>query len=357
MASKFFVGGLDPQTTRESMHAYFSSFGRMTDCVVMFKEGRPRCFGFVTFDDSVALPEDFAGLAHVIDGKQVEVKAAVPSQAVAATTSKLFVGGLAPTTDTDQMVAYFSQFGTVTDAVAINAHGQPRGFGFVTFSTPDEAAAVLATTGHVIEGKAVELKSAQPKGSPLLSVRIPFGRNFFPQAAGGFFGGPRAYGGLQYAAPQLPGQYNPYPAFATRQPTGAPASKLFVGGLSPVTNEDTLFAYFSNFGTVTQSEIMRRPDESSRGFGFVAFASPHEAAAAVAAQYHELDGRVVEVKQCLPKGVAPPVHGLMRGYQTGAMGMAGPQLGLPQQAYHLAQNRGMFQRRPFSPLAMRYRPY
>lgn len=34
-------------------------------------EGRPRCFGFVTFDDSVALPEDFAGLAHLIDGKQV----------------------------------------------------------------------------------------------------------------------------------------------------------------------------------------------------------------------------------------------------------------------------------------------
>lgn len=40
-----------------------------------------------------------------------------------------------------------------------------------------------------------------------------------------------------------------------RQPMGAPAGKLFVGGLSPVTNEDTLFAYFSNFGTVTQSEV------------------------------------------------------------------------------------------------------
>lgn len=50
---KIFVGGISWQTTEQGMHSYFSRYGKLIDCVLMRdnKTGRPRGFGFVTFED------------------------------------------------------------------------------------------------------------------------------------------------------------------------------------------------------------------------------------------------------------------------------------------------------------------
>ena len=52
------------------------------------------------------------------------------------TKHKIFVGGLPDVTDAE-VVAYFTQFGPVADAVAMRRDGQPRGFGFVTFQAAE----------------------------------------------------------------------------------------------------------------------------------------------------------------------------------------------------------------------------
>ncbi|KAJ6824391.1 cold-inducible RNA-binding protein-like isoform X2 [Iris pallida] len=68
------------------------------------------------------------------------------------------------------------------------------------------------------------------------------------------------------------------------------ASKLFVGGLSFYTTEDSLSEAFSQFGQVVGAKIvMDRVSDRSKGFGFVTFASKEEADRAVT----EMNGKIL----------------------------------------------------------------
>lgn len=61
-------------------------------------------------------------------------------------------------------------------------------------------------------------------------------------------------------------------------------------------------AHFESFGKIKEATIMLdRVTNRSRGFGFVTFESSDSVVAVLGAQYHELDGRKVEVKPALPK--------------------------------------------------------
>jgi RNA recognition motif-containing protein len=59
--------------------------------------------------------------------------------------SKLFVGGLAWHTTDESLRAGFEKFGTVDNAIVVKDRdtGRSRGFGFVTFTSPQEADAAL----------------------------------------------------------------------------------------------------------------------------------------------------------------------------------------------------------------------
>lgn len=75
------------------------------------------------------------------------------------------------------------------------------------------------------------------------------------------------------------------------------SSKLFVGGLSWGTDDQSLREAFSEFGEVTEARvILDRDSGRSRGFGFVSFSSGEEAASALSAMDgKELQGRSVRV--------------------------------------------------------------
>lgn len=75
--------------------------------------------------------------------------------------------------------------------------------------------------------------------------------------------------------------------------------KIFVGGISWETNEDTLKDHFNKFGEVVETVIMRdRGTGNARGFGFVLFSDP-SVADQVLQEKHVILGRMVSKKSIL----------------------------------------------------------
>lgn len=77
--SKIFVGGVSQEATEQDFKEYFMQFGRVVDATLMMDKdtGRPRGFGFVTFDSEAAVDQCLAQPLEIL-GKPIEVKKAQP---------------------------------------------------------------------------------------------------------------------------------------------------------------------------------------------------------------------------------------------------------------------------------------
>ena len=104
-------------------------------------------------------------------------------------STKLFVGNLSFNTTENELQDAFAAHGTVTETnlMVDRMTGRPRGFGFVTMSTPEEAQkAIDAMNGAQLGGRALTVNIARPK------EERPGGGG----GGGGFSRGPRRdYGG------------------------------------------------------------------------------------------------------------------------------------------------------------------
>lgn len=78
--AKIFVGGVSQDATEEDFEAFFAQFGRVVDATLMMDKdtGRPRGFGFVTFDNDAAVEKCLEYQPLEILGKPIEVKRAQP---------------------------------------------------------------------------------------------------------------------------------------------------------------------------------------------------------------------------------------------------------------------------------------
>ncbi len=77
--------------------------------------------------------------------------------------TKLFVGGLSWDTEGEQLKAAFSRFGPLREAtvVADRDTGRSRGFGFVTYENPaDAAAAAREMNGAELDGRTLRVNPA-----------------------------------------------------------------------------------------------------------------------------------------------------------------------------------------------------
>lgn len=82
-------------------------------------------------------------------------------------SNKLFVGNLSFNTTENDLQDAFAQFGTVLEAnlMTDRMSGRPRGFGFVTMSSPDEAQkAIEGLNGTDLDGRNLTVNVAQPRG-------------------------------------------------------------------------------------------------------------------------------------------------------------------------------------------------
>lgn len=189
----------------------------------------------------------------------------------AVSSVKVFLGGLSWETTEDTLKSYFAKYGVVDDVVVMRDRMTrvPRGFGFITFKEEASAAAACAET-HSIDGRTIDAKPSVPQGD-------------------------------------------------SQKPR---SKKIFVGGLAPETTDEQFKAYFKDFGTIVEAQVMVDHNTArSRGFGFVTF-EEEEAVQKVLenGQMHELGGKQVEVKNATPKGSGPQMGGRNSGYNGGGGG-------------------------------------
>src|SRR6266481_3304808 len=81
-------------------------------------------------------------------------------------SAKLFVGNLSFNITENDLHDAFSAHGTVVEANLMmdRTTGRPRGFGFVTMSTPEEAQrAIDALNGKELAGRALTVNIARPR--------------------------------------------------------------------------------------------------------------------------------------------------------------------------------------------------
>ena len=98
-------------------------------------------------------------------------------------SNKLFVGNLSFNTTETDLQSLFGAHGTVTETNLMmdRETGRPRGFGFITMSSPDEAQkAIEALNGKEVDGRALTVNVAKPREE---------------RPGGGGGGGGRGYGG------------------------------------------------------------------------------------------------------------------------------------------------------------------
>lgn len=81
-------------------------------------------------------------------------------------SSKIFVGGLSWGTDDAGLHEAFAPFGEITDAKVISDRetGRSRGFGFVTYTSSDDAnSAIEAMNGADLDGRTLNVNVAQER--------------------------------------------------------------------------------------------------------------------------------------------------------------------------------------------------
>jgi len=103
-------------------------------------------------------------------------------------SNKLFVGNLSFNTTENDLQDAFAQFGTVTETNLMmdRMTNRPRGFGFVTMSSAEEAQkAIAALDGTQMDGRALKVDVAKPQ-----APREPRSGGY---GGGGYRGGDRRW--------------------------------------------------------------------------------------------------------------------------------------------------------------------
>ena len=106
-------------------------------------------------------------------------------------SNKLFVGNLSFNVTENDLQDAFAAHGTVTEANLMmdRTTNRPRGFAFVTMSTPEEAQkAIAALNGKEIDGRALTVNVAKPREE---RTGGGGGRREYGGGGGGYGGGGR----------------------------------------------------------------------------------------------------------------------------------------------------------------------
>ncbi|XP_038169804.1 polyadenylate-binding protein 4-like isoform X6 [Arvicola amphibius] len=269
----------------DNLKELFSQFGKTLSVKVMRDpSGKSKGFGFVSYEKH----EDAIKAVEEMNGKEMSGKALFVGRAQKKVERQaelkrkfeqlkqerirryqgvnLYIKNLDDTIDDEKLRKEFSRFGSITSAKVMLEDGRSKGFGFVCFSSPEEATkAVTEMNGRIVGSKPLYVALAQRKeerrthltnqymqlvaGMRVLPANAIL--NLFQPAAGGYYmpavpqaqgrppcytpnqlaqmrpnqrwqlgGRPQGFQGMQSAILQS----GPRPALHHLAPTGVPAS-------------------------------------------------------------------------------------------------------------------------------------
>merc|ERR1712224_1013559 len=195
----------------DSFTDHFGQYGNMVGKVII-KDPQSRVsrgFGFITYDSSDSVENVFQARPHVIDGKTLDVKRAMPRDYNTTTAhskvTKLFIGGIGPDLVPEELQQYIesrhpTSIGTVDkiDFLKDRESNKNKGFGFLECSDTDFADRLtISENSFTLKGRTMSLKKAEPKPSEGGGQERGRGRGG-AQRGGGFTrggGGGRGRGG------------------------------------------------------------------------------------------------------------------------------------------------------------------
>lgn len=268
-----FVKNLDTSIDNKALYDTFSLFGNILSCkVVNHPDGSSKGYGYVHYETAEAANEAIDKInGMLIAGQEVFVghfqkRNDRPDE---ASWTNCFVKNI-PKQWTDEMLhKEFQPFGPIASCIIMKdaaktteEKASSRGFGFVDFEDCESAmAATQALNGRMYKGEdgtesELFVGRAQKKGERERDLRQKFDQLKVERIS--------KYQGVN----------------------------LYVKNLDDKVTDDELREPFAQHGTITSSRVMKDENGTSRGFGFVCFASPEEATKAVT----EMNGKILNGK-------------------------------------------------------------
>ncbi|KAJ1725778.1 Protein phosphatase PP2A regulatory subunit B [Coemansia erecta] len=244
--TNLYIKSLPTEVDDAELSEMFSKFGEITSAIVQKdEEGNSRGFGFVNFADheaaNKALDElhdsEYKGQTLFVSRaqKKAEREEELRSQYEQSRNEKLsryqgvnlYIKNFEDDVDDDKLRQEFAPYGAITSAkVMRDERGVSRGFGFVCFTSPEEAnKATAEMNGRMwgnkplyvalaqrrdqrrqqIEATKRQRQGAMPMGAPFYGAPMYYPPGYAPPRP--VYPAPRPGGRWQGAQPPVPGQY------------------------------------------------------------------------------------------------------------------------------------------------------
>nr|XP_035958690.1 polyadenylate-binding protein 4 isoform X8 [Halichoerus grypus] len=242
-----YIKNFGEEVDDESLKELFSQFGKTLSVKVMRDpSGKSKGFGFVSYEKH----EDANKAVEEMNGKEISGKVIFVGRAQKKVERQaelkrkfeqlkqerisryqgvnLYIKNLDDTIDDEKLRKEFSPFGSITSAKVMLEDGRSKGFGFVCFSSPEEATkAVTEMNGRIVGSKPLYVALAQRKEERKAHLTNQYMQrvagmralpanailNQFQPAAGGYFvpAVPQAQGRPPYYTPNQLAQMRPNP--------------------------------------------------------------------------------------------------------------------------------------------------
>ncbi|KAI1731519.1 RNA recognition motif domain-containing protein [Ditylenchus destructor] len=276
---QIYVGELTEDTTEDSLHAFYSKFGKIRRINFIRKDvlgGYPAIYAFIALSSQEEVESVIASQPHVING--IKINAQCVDQAESELRQRegctIYIDRLPPHIGENAVRRFYSRFGTVEKCEILvdflsKTHIERA---LVHFSKQHEVINALKALPHVIEGAWVDANAyRQGRQTPfsMSEISLEHNTNF-------------RNNNTTRQRPQRRADHK--------------ERTLIVSGLSNNFTAESLCNFYSRFGLIIKCEIRRAQRDSNSLFGIVTFLDKTSAIKALNAERPRINGRTMSVK-------------------------------------------------------------